>query len=360
MSVAAPKARGWLLALGLLAFAGAMLAPFVWVSRQVAQRQVVRLTGETMGTAYSVTLVGGSSADALQIRIAERLAELNRRLSTYDPESELSQFNAAVTDAWVLVSPETARVVSYALQVAAESAGRFDPTVGPVVNLWGFGPDGSRSEPPAPAELDEALQRVGHELVAARTDQEPALRKGEPSVYLDLSAVAKGYGVDAIAEVVELFGYSDYLVEIGGEVVGRGTKLGQPWRVGVERADAPVADLNGQRLQTVVELRDRALATSGDYRNFFEHDGERYSHTIDPLTGRPVDHDLATVTVLAETCMQADALATALLVLGPVAGYDWAVERDIAALFVSRSDADDLARKATPAWIAAAPEASLP
>ncbi|TWT40157.1 FAD:protein FMN transferase [Botrimarina hoheduenensis] len=344
-------ARGWLFAIGLLIFGLAMLAPFL-ISGASGSPRLVRVSGPTMGTAYAVTVVAtpnGPSANGLDQRIAKRLALVNQQMSTYDPESELSRFNASGSIEWQAVSDETAAIVGYALELAEQSGGAFDPTIGPLVNLWGFGPDASRFKPPAEDAIVAARTRVGYGRVHIRTDP-PALRKEVPEIYLDLSAVAKGYGVDAIAELLEAEGFKNYLVEIGGEVRARGAKPTAPWRVGIEKADAPLPGVEGTRLQRVVELKDRALATSGDYRNFFEHEGIRYSHTIDPTTGQPVHHDLATVTVLATTCREADALATTLLVLGPTAGYDWATERDLAALLIRRTPAGELIERATPTW----------
>lgn len=314
---------------------------------------VWKLSGPTMGTRYAISVVGGSEfeANTLRDRIDQRLALVNRRMSTYDPESEISRFNSDESTTWFAVSSETQSVVAYALELASDSGGAFDPTVGPLVNLWGFGPDKRRAEPPTEDEITAAQSQIGFSLIESRPDP-PAIKKNAAAAYLDLSAVAKGYGVDVIAQLIEGEGYSSYLVEIGGEVRAKGAKPnGQPWRIGVEKADPGQSPTANQRpLQQVIELSDMAMATSGDYRNFFEHEGERYSHTIDPTTGRPVSHDLATVTVLAETCMQADALATALLVMGPHAGYDWASERGIAALMVSRDERDRLTERTTPAW----------
>lgn len=322
-------------------------------SAEVPVDPVWSLTGPTMGTRYAVSIVGGeqSDAEALQAKIDKRLAEVNRRMSTYDPESELSRFNGSDSTEWFAVSEETASVVEAALELAEASGGAYDPTVGPLVNLWGFGPGKRRGRPPRGEEIAAARATVGHGLVEARLE-EPALRKSEPGVYVDLSSIAKGHGVDALAGLLETAGAEAFMVEIGGEIRTRGRKPGdRPWRIGVERVDTsfpvPVA---GRPLQRVVPLVDRSMATSGDYRNYFEHDGVRYSHTLDPTTGRPVTHDLATVTVVADSCRQADGLATVLLVLGPTAGYDWAVEHGVAALFVRRTPADELAEQATPAW----------
>ena len=315
-----------------------------------------------MGTRYAVSIVGGDQGRAEQLKVAidERLAAVNRGMSTYDPDSELSRFNNSDTTEWVDVSEETATVIAYALKLAGDSGGAYDPTVGPLVNLWGFGP-GKRDGVPTDEAVAAAGEQVGYEKVEIRATP-AAARKADPAVYVDLSSVAKGYGVDAVCEVLDEAGVEAYMVEIGGEVRTRGSKPGgAPWRIGVERADQPLPGASGsQRLQEVVELTDRALATSGDYRNFFEHAGVRYSHTIDPRTGRPVAHDLATVTVFADTCMEADAFATALLVLGPTAGYDWASEREIAALFVSRNSDEQLSERTTPAWDQLTTEAATP
>lgn len=308
-------------------------------------------SGPTMGTRYNVSVVGGTEEDAgrLQKLVDERLAEVNRQMSTYDPGSELSRFNASDSGDWFPVSPETASVVASALELAEASGGAFDPTVGPLVNLWGFGPDKRRKAPPTDDEIAAAKERVGYKSVEAQTEP-PALRKSKPGVYVDLSAIAKGHGVDAVCELLAAEGVEAMMVEIGGEVRAQGEKPGgKPWRIGVQKANAaPETTLQG-----VVALRDKALATSGDYYNFFEADGVRYSHTIDPKTGRPVTHPLATATVLADTCRDADGVATTLLVLGPGAGYDWAVQNDVAALLVSRTEDDKLVERKTPAWEAA-------
>lgn len=324
---------------------------------------VWKLTGPTMGTRYAVSVVGGTELEAgsLRDRIDSRLIGINRLMSTYDPESELSRFNKSDSTEWFPVSEETASVTASALGLAADSGGAYDPTVGPLVNLWGFGPGKRREQPPTDEEISSVRASIGHELVETRLDP-PALRKQTPGVYLDLSSIAKGHGVDAVAELLLEAGVEAFMVEIGGEVRTLGRKPGgKPWRIGVEKVDALMSGSEGRpSLQRVVELVGRSMATSGDYRNYFEHEGVRYSHTIDPTTGRPVDHDLATVTVVAETCRDADGLATALLVLGPIAGYDWAVEREVAALFVSRGEDNELTEQATPAWETLIGEADTP
>lgn len=286
--------------------------------------------GRTMGTSYTVKWIPtpDENLKATRARIQERLDRINELMSTYDPESELSRFNASGETEWFEVDPETALVVRRALEIAELSGGAFDPTVGRLVRMWSFG-SGERSfVPPTDEEIREALKTVGYRRVVVR-DEPPAIRKDHSLVELDLSAIAKGYGSDEIARVLLDGGVEHLFVEIGGEVVTRGTRQGRPWRVGIERPDELARSLH-----STIELDDAALATSGDYRNFFEADGVRYSHTIDPTTGRPVTHPLASVTVIADDCMTADALATALMVLGPEAGQALVEKHGFKTLFL--------------------------
>jgi len=317
------------------------------VSRK-RQGEIVSFSGPTMGTQYTVRYVSQENnpePEHLQSLAEKRLQKINRQMSTYDPDSELSRFNRHTGDDWFPVSAETAEVVAFALDVAVKSDGAFDPTIGPVVNLWGFGPVRRRELPPAEADIAEAMTVVGFDKLEVRREP-PALRKSVPGLYVDLSAIAKGFAVDEISALLSRVGCRASMVEIGGEVRTRGLKADDsPWRIGIEKPDS-----EGRSIQTVIELRDSALASSGDYRNFFQRDGVRYSHTIDPQTGRPVSHHLATVSVRTESCMKADALATALLVMGEAKGYDWCTENDVAALFLIRQD-KEIAEKATPKYL---------
>lgn len=331
---------------------GLLVAMPIGCAQPQTEQATWTLSGRTMGTSYSVTLVGGTRGEADQQKraIDDRLALVNRRMSTYDTESELSRFNASDLTDWFEVSAETAAVTEAALALAGSTDGAYDPTVGPLVNLWGFGPGERRRRPPNEEEIAEVQALVGYSFIEVRLDP-PALKKANPAARLDLSSIAKGHGSDAIAELLAEAGYEAFMVEIGGEVRTRGTKPGGlPWRIGIEKVPSPQAGDGSRQIQSVVELADRSLATSGDYRNYFEHEGIRYSHTIAPTTGHPVTHGGATVTVLADTCRDADGLATALLVLGPAAGYDWAVEQEIAAYFVSREPDGSLTPKPTPEW----------
>jgi thiamine biosynthesis lipoprotein len=300
-----------------------------------------------MGTQYTVKLARlpeGIDLEVLSGQIRARLETVNAAMSTYLPDSEVSRFSRHQGEDWFPVSPETARVVETALRIGASSGGALDITVAPVVDLWGFGPGPRRTAPPSDDEVARARRAVGLEKIDVRADP-PAIRKKDAATAIDLSAVAKGFAVDEVARHLEAVGVESYMVEIGGEVRTRGVKgSGSPWTIGIVTPDD---DRFG--VERLAALGDRAMATSGDYRNFFEFEGRRYSHTIDPRTGRPVTHDLASVSVVAATCMEADALATALLVLGPESGYRLAVELKLAALFIRRASNGTLSQRATPA-----------
>lgn len=324
------------------------LALIVWNNRGQSRFEVQSYSGPTMGTQYNVSVVarlGEKQEPSLGLQFDKRLAEFNQLMSTYEPDSELSRFNESDSTEWFEVSGDTAEVVAYALELASETKGAYDPTVGPLVNLWGFGPGRKRNRSfPTDEQIEEASKFVGYQQVEVRLEP-PALRKQNIEVYLDLSSIAKGDGVDAIARLLDSLEYEAYMVEIGGEVRTRGNKPSdEPWKIGIESPDP-----RRRSLQKILKLSGESVATSGDYRNFFEQEGVRYSHTIDPRTGRPVLHNLATVSVLADNCREADALATALLVLGPKAGYDWAVEKKVAAYFISRSEAGPEVQR-TAAW----------
>ena len=290
----------------------------------------VLLSGAAMGTTWSVQIVGPSQpglADAIQAR----LDRINGLMTTYDADSEVARFNAYRGTDWVAVSPELLHVVNDALRVAQLTGGAFDVTAGPLVELWGFGATEGAEQLPSEAAIGTALARVGSGQLEVRTEP-AALRKLRPSLALDLSAIAKGYGVDEVANLLDGLGITHYLVEIGGELKSRGRNArGEFWTIAVEQ---PTPD--ARRVQRAFPLRDLAVATSGDYRNFFEVEGKRYSHTIDPRSGYPVAHGLASVTVLDASAMSADALATGLLVLGEEAGFELALVNDVAALFVVR------------------------
>jgi len=297
-------------------------------------RSLTRLTGATMGTGYSVKIPGlpaGLDGQALERDIAAILGAVDRRMSTYRPESELSRFNGGGAGMWHPVSGDTRAVVAEALRVSRLSRGAFDATVGPLVELWGFGPGGGGRALPSRRRIADGLRRLDHHKVRTRASP-PALAKEQGDLRVDLSGIAKGFGVDKVTEHLRRLGIRDYLVEVGGEFSGRGySPRGDGWRIGIEKPDSA-----RPTVRRVVRLGDRALATSGDYRIFFEHGGARYSHIIDPRDGRPVAHGLASVTVVAPSTMAADALSTALMVLGPERGLDLARREGIAAFFIAK------------------------
>ena len=291
------------------------------------------LAGRTMGTEYAVTMSGGSDCgDALSGPVKAELQNVNAQMSTWQADSELSRFNRAQAGEWIPVSVDLAVLVALAQDLAHQSDGAFDVTVGPLVDLWGFGAP-ERPGIPDSEEIAEAVARVGYRLLDARRSP-PGLRKKVDGLQVDLSAIAKGHGVDRLAVLLDGRNCTDYLIDIGGEVRVRGLSPRRaPWRIGVEAHAAGPAT----NAAPVLSLSQGALATSGDYRNFRRVGDERVNHTIDPRTGRPVIHDMASVTVLAETAALADGLATLINVLGPDEGLAFAQQRGIAALALVRS-----------------------
>lgn len=283
---------------------------------QDSNGRLVRFHGTTMGSIewnVSVVLSGSTPGeDELRERSQEVLDGLNSRMSTWIPDSEVSRFNAADSTGWFPVSGDTSRVVSRAIEISSASGGAFDITVLPLVELWNFGKGRGEFVLPPAGRIGELREHVGWHLVEVRAAP-PAIRKLDPAVRIDLSGIAKGLAVDLVAAALRDAGVRSYFVEVGGEVAAAGRKPeGGAWRIGIER---PLD--SGRDVQLVITLDGRAMATSGDYRNVAVIDGRRYSHTIDPATGWPVEHDLASVSVVASDCMTADAAATALMVAGP-------------------------------------------
>lgn len=285
----------------------------------------------TMGTTINVMIVSPPESltlDVLQLDVMRTLERIENIASTYRESSELSAFNANSSTDWIEVSAEFCSLVHQALLVSQETAGAFDITVGALVNLWGFGPEPAVDKPPALERIDAALKHVGYRGLQTNCAR-PAIRKSSAGMYVDLSGWAKGYAVDQLAEVLDLNGLENYLIEIGGELRAHGHNAErQKFAIAIETPATGQGDE-----YSVIRLSNAAVATSGDYRNFFESDGQRYSHTIDPRTGRPINHDLASVTVVSDTTAYADAMATALLVLGRDDGLALAEELGIAAYF---------------------------
>ncbi len=302
-------------------------------------RQVREFRGRTMGTSYMVKVAGSPEIDddTLRIKIDAELRSVNDQMSTYLESSEISKFNRSQSTDWFAVSEAFAEVVQTALEISRQTEGAFDVTVGPLVNAWNFGPAERTGEAPDRQTIERLKSQMGYENLQVRLDP-PALRKTIPELQIDLSAIAKGHGVDRVAEMLVELGAGDVFVEVGGEVRTAGDKPGGPWRVGIQLPDAADETVMVAHRMLVNDDAGNAMATSGDYRNFFELAGKRFSHTIDPRTGRPVDHGLASVTVVAPTCMVADAWATALSVLGPQRAGEIASEQGLHVLLATRQD----------------------
>ena len=305
------------------------------------------ISGPTMGTTFNVKVVTEDPSDARRARLAglvrEVLDGVDQRMSTYRPDSEIEAFNRFGTENFD-ASPDLLGVVNEAQRVARLTAGAFDITVGPLVDLWGFGPSGA-TEAPDEEEIRRLVATTGYEQLEVDVEN-GTLRKARGDCRIDLSAIAKGFAVDRISTMLEGEGLPNHMVEVGGEVRAKGLNgSGQVWRVGVEK---PTAD--GRAVHLVVPLADLSLATSGDYRNFYERNGVRISHTIDPRSGRPIAHGLASVSVIHASCMTADALATALGVLGPEEGFELAERLDIPAYFLVRMSHGVFEERQTRVW----------
>ncbi|ART79843.1 FAD:protein FMN transferase [Oceanisphaera avium] len=312
----------------------------------------LHLTGSTMGTYYSVKVVGADKEQAkqLQAQIDQRLEVVNQQMSTYLPDSELSRFNQSTSTAPFAVSVDTATVVTAALQLGKQTQRTLDVTIGPLVNLWGFGPDERPVQVPSDTQLKAALTHTGLEHLRVEIDaQGQYLQKEIPELYLDLSSIAKGFGVDVVAEYLDEQGLHDHLVEIGGEVRLSGYNgHHKPWTIAVEKPhhDDERAD---ELVQQIIVPGNNSVATSGDYRNYYEMQGQRLSHTIDPNTGHPITHNLASVTVIHASCMIADGLATALTVMGTDAALAFAEQHELAVYLLTKTD-DGFKVDMTPAF----------
>jgi thiamine biosynthesis lipoprotein len=292
------------------------------------------LDGQTMGTTWSARVIAPPGADkvAVQAAIQAELDAVVSVFSPWDPDSEISRFNAAPPGVWAMSSPFWT-LLDAAMDIADDTNGAVDPTLGALVDLWGFGPPGPRpADAPLPseAEVEAALALSGWQGLRLNRDARGAMQRGGTA--LDFSGIAKGHAVDRVSDRLTALGATSHLVEIGGELRGRGVKPdGQPWWVEIEQPPASPAP------RTLMALLDVAMATSGDYRRVFSHDGRRYPHTIDGRTGRPVDNGLASVTVVHPSAMKADAFATALTVMGPFEGPEFAAAYGLAAHFVERT-----------------------
>ena len=296
------------------------------------------LTGEALGTTFNVALVeppASLDVETLEADIVASLTHVDKLASTWRKDSELSAFNDNPSVDWIVVSPEFCAALRSAIAIGEATGGAFDITVGPLVNLWGFGPDGAVQEPPSDAAVEAVMAGVGYSQIELDCDA-GLVRKANGTIYVDLSGWAKGYAVDQLATVLDAHELPNYLVEIGGELRISGyNSEGRNWAIAIE------APSTSERVpHAIIRLTDTGVATSGDYRNYFAHGGTHYSHTIDPRTGRPVTHDLAAVTIVHASAAYADAMATALLVLGPDDGPALAAELGIAGYFLVRNESN--------------------
>jgi thiamine biosynthesis lipoprotein len=316
----------------------------LWFAEVPLESDLLVIDGETMGTTYQIRIAGDELTEGLRAEVeretGRRLAEVDALMSNWNPDSEISRFNAHRETDDFAVSFETADLVAFAVEVSKWTSGAFDITVAPLVSAWGFGSRANVGPPPSQEEIDRLLQRTGPRVLRiGRGNPKDGgfLRKEIAEATIDLSAIAKGYGVDHVAGGLFALGREDFMVEIGGEVYAAGQRPGGgPWRIAVEK---PIHE--GRSIQIVIELQDRALATSGDYRIFYEADGRRISHTIDPRTGRPVENGPASATAMAASATVADAWATALMVMGHD-GLELAEREGVAALLIWRGEDGDL------------------
>lgn len=308
------------------------------------------LSGETMGSAWTVKIAGTlpATAEGLRAGVQAQFDAVNLALSTYRADSALCRFNNDDSGEWVAIDPELGEVLAYALSLAEESGGAYDVTVGPLVNLWGFGPDPATRRVPDAGALEAARARVGWRKV--EVDAAKRRARKSPGVRVDLSSLGKGRGVDRVAEYLDGQGVANYLIDLSGKLRARGANVrGEGWRVAVE---PPVADATSARTPlrpAVIVLVNESVATAGDYRRFFDIDGKHYSHIIDPRTGWPVAHDTVSASAIAADCMQADALATVLMAMSPDVALALANRRRLRGLLISRDGAGYLERR-TSAW----------
>ena len=293
------------------------------------------ITGETMGTYYSIKINTVKENNLLGKQVKEKFELINKQMSVFDSTSEISAINQADAGIWIPLSDEMADIFKTSKKVYDISNGYFDPTVGKLVDMWGFGTIKKQSIP-TKEQIQDALKNSGFNKLEFSNDFKQ-VKKLNANINLNLSAIAKGYGVDKIFELLDKNGYTDFVVEIGGEVRAKGKRSNTAtgWNIGI-------ANPQTQTNSYVISLINRSVATSGDYQNFYEVDGKKYSHTISPLTGEPVQHAIASATIFYDDCATADALATALMAMGDKKALDFANRNNIQAIFFLRTNNDTL------------------
>ncbi|PID59678.1 MAG: FAD:protein FMN transferase ApbE [Ignavibacteriae bacterium] len=300
-----------------------------------SQQEVLKsyeFTGTTMGTIYSIKIIEkkeASDLESLKIKIDSLLIQVNLQMSTYIDSSEISQFNMLKDTTWFNVSKDFSLVMNQALRISKLTNGYYDVTVGPLVNLWGFGTDRKTKIIPTDEEINIAKKKIGYNYLKVDTVNFK-IKKTNKNLYCDLSSIAKGFGVDKVGEFLEEQGLFNYMVEIGGEVRTKGkNQFSEKWHIGISNP-------NATDLQQVVNLSGESIATSGDYLNYFEKDGIRYSHLINPKTGKPITHNLASVSVIHEECTIADAFATVIDIMGPEKGMELAQKEKLSVFMIVR------------------------
>ncbi|MGN6309135.1 MAG: FAD:protein FMN transferase [Xanthobacteraceae bacterium] len=305
---------------------------------------VQTLAGTTMGTTWSVKFIGSAaSRQTLQRMFPLTLDRVIAQMSPWESQSDISRFNRLPLNQWQTLPPELDRVMDSAIRIAQESDGAYDPTMGALVDLWGFGPSGPRYAPPEADDIAIHHRACGWQQLERNADTHSMRRHNMGSI--DLCGIAKGFAVDLVAETLHEYGIHHALVEIGGELRGHGIKPdGSPWWVEIDRSN----DDSAETEPMLVALHDLAVATSGCERSFVS-DGQHFSHTLDPRTGYPITNGMITATVLHRSCMEADAYATALMALGPDAAIEFAVAHDLAALIRFQQDSSDIVERTTPA-----------
>ncbi|UDW84861.1 FAD:protein FMN transferase [Pasteurella canis] len=303
--------------------------------------EMVTLTGKTMGTTYSVKYVDNGQfqikSEAMHAGIESVLRDVNNKMSTYIASSELSMFNQYTQiDTPIEISADLATVLAESIRLNKVTDGALDVTIGPIVNLWGFGPEKRTTPESMEEQLEKRRAWVGIEkLVLTQEGEKFFLQKAVPQLYIDLSSIAKGFGVDKVAAYVSSQGADNYLVEIGGEIRAKGKNLeGKDWQIAIEKPS-----FDGSRaVSQIIGLKNLAMATSGNYRNYFEENGRRFSHEIDPKTGYPIDHRLASITVLADSTMTADGLSTGLYVLGEEKALEVAEKYNLLVYLITKTE----------------------
>jgi len=292
---------------------------------------IIKLHGSTMGTTYNIQYVNNDESinkDMLLNETDDLLNSIDLLMSTWRSDSELSQINNRPVGEWLSVSANTLYVLELALSISKKTHGAFDVTLEPLIEIWGFASNEVKKSIPDPKSIKYALKNIGYEHL--EIDHDKGMIKKRMPIRINLSAIAKGYAVDKIAEHFDTKGIKAYLIEVGGELRLKGNKSNYAkWKVAIE---TPLIDKRKSFQQ--MNITNRAIATSGDYRNFYEINGKRYSHTIDPVTGYTVTHGLASVTVISQTAAYADAIATALMVMGPDKGYHFCEKYKIPAFFI--------------------------